>query len=102
MPLFKFAKKSKHSSEPSSSHSSPSPRVIAWNGLLSMLPIVRQSLDAVPVPGVKVAVGGLLEILKGLDVREKSTLLYQAPTQPFGAYKKICSNVETATELCKH
>ncbi len=34
--------------------------------------MVQQSLDAVPVPGVKVAVGGLLEILKGLDVRENS------------------------------
>ncbi len=46
--------------------------------MLSTLPIVQQSLDAVPVPGVKVAVGGLLEILKGLDVREKSLFLYQA------------------------
>ena len=45
-----------------------------------MLPIVQQSLDAIPVPGIKVAIGGLLEILKGLDVHEKSTLLYQAPT----------------------
>src|SRR5260370_12674931 len=71
MPLFKFEKKSQHSSEPSSSHSSPSPRVIAWNGLLSTLPIVEQSLAAVPLPGVKIALGGLLEILKGLHVREK-------------------------------
>ncbi len=47
---------------------------------MSTLPIVQQSLDAVPVPGVKVAVGGLLEILKGLDVGEKFAFLYQAPT----------------------
>src|SRR5258708_1618069 len=73
MPLFKFEKKSEHSSEPSSSQSSPSPRVIAWNGLLSTLPIVEQSLIAVPVPGVRAAVGGLLEILRGLEVREKSS-----------------------------
>ena len=70
MRLFKFGKKS-NSSQPSSSQSSQSPRDIAWNGLLTTLPIVQQSLDAVPVPGVKAAVGGLLEILKGLDVREK-------------------------------
>ncbi len=46
-----------------------------------MLPTVERSLDAVPVPGVKIAVGGLLEMLKGLDMREKfSSFLYQAPT----------------------
>jgi hypothetical protein len=44
---------------------------IAWSGLLSTLPIVQQSLGVVPVPGLQVAVGGLLEILRGLDVREK-------------------------------
>ncbi len=80
MHLFKFGNKSKHSSEPSSSHSSPSPLYIAWNGLRSMLPLVEQSLAAIPVPGLKVAIGGLLKILKGLDVREKSSFLYQAPT----------------------
>ena len=43
---------------------------IAWSGLLSTLPIVQQSLGGVPVPGLQVAVGGLLQILQGLDVRE--------------------------------
>ena len=46
-----------------------------------MLPLVEQSLAAIPVPGLKVAIGGLLKILKGLDVRENfSSFLYQAPT----------------------
>ena len=40
------------------------------NGLLSTLPIVQATLDAVPVPGRKAAVGGLLQVLRGLDVRE--------------------------------
>ena len=80
MPFFKFGKKSKHSSQPSSSQSALSPRDIAWNGLLSTLPIVEQSLDAIPVPGVKVAVCGLLEILRGLNVRERFSFLPQALT----------------------
>ena len=43
---------------------------IAWNGLLSTLAIIQQSLGGVSVPGLQVAVGGLLQMLKGLDVRE--------------------------------
>ncbi len=43
---------------------------VAWSGLLSTLSIVQQSLGGVPVPGLQVAVGGLLQILQGLDVRE--------------------------------
>ena len=35
-----------------------------------MLPIVQETLNAVPVPGLKAAVGGLLDVLRGLDVRE--------------------------------
>ena len=73
MPFFKSGKKSKQSSQPSSSRSSPAPQSksdIAWNGLLTTLPIVQATLDAVPVPGLKAAVGGLLEVLRGLDVRE--------------------------------
>src|SRR5260221_9716017 len=73
MHHFKFGKKSKHSSQPSSSQSSlplNSKRATVWSGLLSSLPIIEQSLDAVPVPGLKVAIGGLFEILRGLDVCE--------------------------------
>ena len=73
MPFFKFGKKSKQSSQPSSSQSSPTTQSksdIAWNGLLSMLPIVQETLNAVPVPGLQAAVGGLLDVLRGLDVRE--------------------------------
>src|SRR6266436_2147566 len=69
----KFGKKSQHTAQSSSSQSSPPPDSmsdIAWNGLLSTLPVVQQSLGGVPVPGLQVAVGGLLQILKGLDVRE--------------------------------
>src|SRR5260221_1530348 len=71
MPHFKFGKKSKHSSQPSSSQSSPPPnskRATVWSGLLSSLPIIEQSLGAVPVPGLKGAIGGFFEILRGLDV----------------------------------
>src|SRR5258708_3526824 len=76
MPLSKFpkfGKKSEHIAQSSSSQSSPPPDSmsdIAWSGLLSTLPIVQQSLGAVPVPGLQVAVGGLLHIIQGLDVRE--------------------------------
>src|SRR5258708_36511851 len=73
MPHFKFGKKSKQSSQPSSSQSSPTPNNkmdTARSGLLSSLPIVERSLDAVPVPGLKAAIGGLFEILRGLDVCE--------------------------------
>jgi len=73
MPPPKFPKKSPHTAQSSSSQSSPPPESksdIAWNGLLSTLPVVQQSLGGVPVPGLQVAVGGLLQILKGLDVRE--------------------------------
>ena len=35
-----------------------------------MLPIVQETLNAVPVPGLQAAVGGLLDVLRGLDVRE--------------------------------
>src|SRR5258708_24413904 len=101
MSSFKFGKKA-NSSQPSSSQSLSS-RDTAWNSLLSTLPIVEQSLGGVPVPGVKVAVGGLLEVLKGLDVRERfSSLLYQALTQLFGAYKTTHSTAKTVTELCEH
>ncbi len=54
-----------------------------------MLPLVEQSLAAVPVPGVKIAVGGLLEILKGLDVRENPhsfTRLRLNPSAPIRKY----------------
>ncbi len=73
MPLFKFGKKPKHSSEPTLPQSSPrlhSKKDTAWSGLLSSLPIAEKSLNAVPVPGLKVAIGGLFEILRGLDVCE--------------------------------
>ena len=43
---------------------------IAWNGLLSTLPLVQGTLDAIPFPGLRAAVGGLLEVLRGLDVRK--------------------------------
>jgi len=68
MPHFKFGKMSKQSSQ-----SSPPPNNkmdTARSGLLSSLPIIEQSLDAVPVPGLKVAIGGVFEILRGLDVCE--------------------------------
>ena len=73
MPFPKFGKKSGQSSQLPSSQSLPPPDSksdIAWSGLLSTLPIVQQSLGGVPVPGLQVAVGGLLQILQGLDVRE--------------------------------
>ena len=69
----KFRKKSEHIAQLSSSQSSLLPDSmsdIAWSGLLSTLPIIQQSLGAIPVPGLQVAVGGLLQILQGLDVCE--------------------------------
>ncbi|KAF8327712.1 uncharacterized protein EI90DRAFT_1676485 [Cantharellus anzutake] len=38
-----------------------------WNGVLDVLRIAQASLDSVPVPGLKSAIGGFLEIVHQLD-----------------------------------
>ncbi|KAF8327728.1 uncharacterized protein EI90DRAFT_3017980 [Cantharellus anzutake] len=38
-----------------------------WNGVLDVLRITQASLDSVPVPGLKSAIGGFLEIVRQLD-----------------------------------
>ncbi|KAF8327722.1 uncharacterized protein EI90DRAFT_1677110 [Cantharellus anzutake] len=38
-----------------------------WNGVLDVLRIAQASLDSVPVPGLKSAIGGFLEIVRQLD-----------------------------------
>src|SRR5258708_12881092 len=65
---FKFGKKSKHSSQPSSSQSSPPPntkRATVWSALLSSLPILEQSLDALPLPALKFPTAALFPKLLG-------------------------------------
>lgn len=42
---------------------------VAFGVLTSVLAITEKALDGLPVPGVKAAVGSILEILKGIDVR---------------------------------
>ena len=39
-----------------------------WNGVISLLNIAQATLDSVPVPGLKSAIGGFLAVVNQLDV----------------------------------
>lgn len=56
----------------------------ALSGLLTTLTIVNESLDGVPAPGLKAAIGGILEITRairvGLSVQDGASDTYQVLT----------------------
>lgn len=45
-----------------------SARTIAWNTLQTVLTIAKETIDDVPVPGVKAALGGLLAVIDTIQV----------------------------------
>lgn len=45
-----------------------SPRTIAWNTLQTVLTIAKETMDGVPAPGVKAALGGLLAVIDTIEV----------------------------------
>lgn len=46
-----------------------SARTIAWNTFRTVLTIAKETIDDVPVPGVKAALGGLLAVVDTIEVR---------------------------------
>src|SRR5258708_28746556 len=49
-------------------------KAATWSGVLTALKIANESLTGVPVPGLKNAIAGFLEVVRGLEVSQSAIL----------------------------
>lgn len=78
-----------------------SAQTIAWNTLQTVLTVAKETIDDVPVPGVKAALGGLLVVIDTVQVRH-SYLRSFRPMSADSMAQTTKGNLEDIKALTAH